>query len=717
MEEMIYVYAFDHSHGLALADVAALIGGKGANMAVMVNELGLPVPPGFTISTQACRDYLADGWPDGLDDEIRRHVARIEQVVGRRFGDPTDPLLVSVRSGAPVSMPGMMDTILNLGLNDATADGLAALSGDPMFVDACRSRFSAMYRAIVGVAEVPDDPWRQLRGAIEAVFRSWNSDRACSYRAREGIAEELGTGVTVQAMVFGNRGADSATGVLFTRNPATGEATLYGDVMFNAQGEDVVAGTHTTEPISVLDERMPELAAELRRCADLLEHHYADVCDIEFTIEQGRLWLLQTRIGKRSPQAALRIAVEMAEDDDFPLSRAEAVGRVVHHLADPPMTTGERTLDAPVVATGLGASPGLASGEIATTPDAAVVMAEEGRSVILVRRETSPDDVHGMAKAAGILTSTGGLASHAAVVARGWGIPAVVGATAVRVENDRVSIGDRTFVVGDLLTIDGTRGEVLSGAVSGDATIVPEAATLLSWAGELGIDVTKPVERVIATIEPVAETSTETGVPTFENVVRALLVKGFATPDGFAPALFTTPEEVEAILNRMAADGSAELTGGMFQLTADGKALGNAMLAKDRREWGVEKAADALEGLIPLDQRMKDVVTGWQMRTFKGRQILNDHTDPAHDASVLEAFDALHREASGWLRSLADGLPRLGVYAKRLERAAELVGAGNHDYLASPRVDSYHSVWFELHEDLILLAGRTREDEVTAGRA
>ncbi|MDR9451493.1 MAG: pyruvate, phosphate dikinase, partial [Acidimicrobiia bacterium] len=689
--------------------------GKGANIAVMASQLGLPVPPGFTISTEACRIYLTAGWPAGLDGEIRQHIALVEEAVGRRFGDVADPLLVSVRSGAPVSMPGMMDTILNLGLNDDTAAGMEAVSGDPAFVAACRSRFTATYRDIVGTAEVPDDPWQQLRGAVEAVFRSWNSDRARSYRAREGIADDLGTGVTVQAMVFGNRGADSATGVIFTRNPATGEASLYGDLMFNAQGEDVVAGTHTTEPITVLDERMPEIAEELRRYADLLEHHYADVCDIEFTIEQGRLWMLQTRIGKRSPQAALRIAVEMAEADDFPLSRIEAVKRVQRYLVDPPTTTVERSLDVPAIAKGLGASPGFASGEIATTPDAAVVMAEEGRKVILVRRETSPDDVHGMAKAVGILTSTGGLASHAAVVARGWGIPAVVGAAHVRVEGDTVSIGDGSYAVGDLLTIDGTSGAVYAGVVNGGVTTVPEAVTLLSWARELGIEIAEPDEPV--TPEPETVTSIQAGVVTVETIVRTLLIKGFAMPDGLAAALSSTSDEVEAVLNLVAADGLAEITGGMFQLTADGKSLGFEMLATDRERWGAGEAAAALEGLIPFDQRMKDVVTGWQMREFKGRQILNDHTDAAHDAAVLEAFAVLHHDTAEWLRTLAVGLPRLATYTARLQRAADLVAAGDYNYLASPRVDSYHGVWFELHEDLILLAGRTREEEVAAGRA
>ncbi|HEX2222542.1 MAG TPA: PEP/pyruvate-binding domain-containing protein, partial [Candidatus Limnocylindria bacterium] len=303
-----YVHDFDAPPSVPQEELKRLIGGKGASLTLMANGLALPVPPGFTITTEACREYLAGRWPAGLDDELRAHMASLEERVGRRFGHPADPLLVSVRSGAPVSMPGMMDTVLNLGLNETTVRGLAAAAGDDAFASDCLRRLREAYRAIVGSADVPNDPWLQLRSAIEAVFRSWNSQRARAYRRREGIPDDLGTAVTVQAMVFGNRGAGSGTGVLFTRNPSTGERQLYGDVMFDAQGEEVVSGGHATQPLSVLDERMPEVAAELRRHADLLERHFADMCDIEFTIEQGRLWLLQVRVGKRSPRAALRMA-------------------------------------------------------------------------------------------------------------------------------------------------------------------------------------------------------------------------------------------------------------------------------------------------------------------------------------------------------------------------------------------------------------------------
>jgi len=371
-----WVYASDAPPPGSAEERALLLGGKAANLALMTVDLALPVPPEVTITTSACRAFLESGWPDGLDGELRAAMAGLEARVGRRFGDPSDPLLVSVRSGAPRSMPGMMDTILDLGLNDATTAGLAAATGDPAFAAACRDRLGVMFRDIVGVDTVPEDPWAQLRLAVEAVFRSWHSDRAIAYRRREGIPDDLGTAVTVQAMVFGNLGADSATGVAFTRNPATGEPVLYGDVLFDAQGEDVVAGTHRTEPIGVLRERLPDVAAALASTATRLEHHLRDLCDIEFTVERGRLWMLQVRVGKRSPQAALRIAVDMAEDPAFPLTRREAVERVAYLLSDPPTrTTGRSGYVLPLV-TGLGASPGVANGEIVTSADAAVSAAE-----------------------------------------------------------------------------------------------------------------------------------------------------------------------------------------------------------------------------------------------------------------------------------------------------------------------------------------------------
>ncbi len=712
---MTYVYAFDHRHEGSLDETKALVGGKGANLAVMTSDLGLPVPPGFTISTEACLAYLADGWPAGLDAELRGHIGRVEQTVGRRFGDPANPLLVSVRSGAPVSMPGMMDTILNLGINEATEQGLVALSGEPAFVTACRDRFISTYREIVGVDVVPEDPYDQLKGAVEAVFRSWNGDRARSYRSHEGISEDLGTGVTVQAMVFGNSGPDSATGVVFTRNPASGERVLYGDVLFNAQGEDVVAGTHATEPISHLDERSPGIAEELKAHSDRLERHYADVCDIEFTIESGKLWMLQTRVGKRSPEAAVRIAVDMAEDPDFPLSREDAVHRVMNHLVSPPTAAARLDGNAQPVTTGLAASPGLAAGAIVTTPDAAVAAAAEGRSVILVRKETSPDDVHGMAAAAGILTTTGGLASHAAVVARGWGIPAVVGADTITIGESSVTIGDEAVAIGESLTINGGTGNVFLGELVGETVVVPEAAQLLAWADELGIEIAAEADDAPAPTE--AGDAPDDRTANTESMIRLLSIKGFSTPDAAAAALDTTEENASGILDTMTADGLVTMMGTMFSLSDDGKSVAAEFLAVDREDWGAERAAAGLDGFIPLDQRMKVIVTAWQMMEVDGAPVLNDHNDVDYDTAVLADLAALHFDAAAWLADLHDELPRLISYTERLGRAADLVQSGDHDYIASPRLDSYHNVWFELHEDLILLAGRTREDEVASGRA
>ena len=693
-----------------LEEAKALVGGKAANLAVMIRDLGLPVPPGFVITTAACRDFLASGWPDGLEDEIRTLMAEVEAVVGRRFGDAADPLLVSVRSGAPVSMPGMMDTLLNLGMNDDLCAGLAAASGSEAFAHGCHERFDAGFVSIVGRA-APPDPWAQLRLAIEAVFRSWNSDRAKAYRQKEEIPDDLGTAVTVQAMVFGNRGANSATGVAFTRNPATGEAELYGDVLFDAQGEDVVAGTHQTEPIAVLDERLPAVAAELRGHAGRLERHFADLCDIEFTIEDGRLWMLQVRVGKRSPQAALRMAVEMAEDADFPLTREEAVRRVASLLANPPAASNVRSSFVLPLVTGLAASPGMASGPIVTSPEAAMVAAETGQAAILVRAETSPDDVHGMARAAGILTSRGGLASHAAVVARGWGIPAVVGAAGIQVRDGEVQVGNRRLAAGDVITIDGSTGEVFEAEIETTTTVVPEARILLSWAEELGIPIGGDASVAVAPSVPTAIRKVSP-----DDCLRVISIKGFAPLQGLADALIATPEVVEPILDQLAIDGLVSTVAGAHRLTDAGVARAAALLAEEREAWGQDQAGASLDAFVPLDHRMKDTVTAWQLRD-PAAQVINDHTDGDYDRQVLDRLAELHNETVAWLTPLEQRLARLGDYRARLARALEQARAGDHKYVASPRVDSYHSIWFELHEDLIRLAGRSREDEVAAGRA
>ncbi len=529
---MPYTYAFDHKHRKAPMQLKDLLGGKGANLAEMTSVLGLPVPPGFTITTDACRAYMTGGWPAGLSDEVARHVRRLEKTMGKKLGDSSDPLLVSVRSGARFSMPGMMDTVLNLGLNDTSVKGLAAQTSDDRFAYDSYRRFISMYGRIVlgmdaarfdepldrvkeqlGVesdAELPADvqgdlcqsykravelvtghpfpqePTEQLRGAIEAVFKSWNGARAVAYRVRERIPHDLGTAVNVQVMVFGNRNDDSGTGVGFTRDPATGAQGEYGDFLVNAQGEDVVAGIRNTLPLSVLRDRFPANFKELMGIFRKLEAHYQDMCDTEFTIEQGKLWMLQTRVGKRTGRAALRMAVDMTRQRGWKISREEAVLRITAEHLDQVLHPQLQGTDLTVIATGLAASPGAAVGAAVFDATRAEEAAERGERVILVRSETSPEDVHGMIAAQGILTSRGGLVSHAAVVARGWGKPAVVGADSVRISGGSFTAGGVTVREGDMISIDGSSGRVILGeAPLGAAEAPPEFDVILGWADKI----------------------------------------------------------------------------------------------------------------------------------------------------------------------------------------------------------------------------------------
>ena len=543
MNGTVFTFGGNASHADPRQKDKAVVGGKGANLAEMAG-IGLPVPPGFTISTEECLRYLTDG--AGFSETLRSDVAgaltHIETTVGKRFGDDADPLLVSVRSGAKISMPGMMDTVLNLGLNDATVEGLAATSGDARFAWDSYRRFIQMYgdvvldvdhglfeealeiakedagyftdtemtaddwRALVSEykrivreelgRDFPQDPHEQLWGAIRAVFDSWDSERAKVYRRLNAIPRDLGTAVNVQAMVFGNMGDDSATGVAFTRNPSTGERAYYGEWLVNAQGEDVVAGIRTPQyltraareeagavPLS-MEEAMPAAYGELARVFDLLEAHYRDMQDIEFTVQQGKLWMLQTRSGKRTAKAALKLAVDMVGegliDEKEAIRRVDpmALDQLLHPTLDP---------DAPrdVLTTGLPASPGAASGKIVLDADTAEQWAGRGEKVILVRVETSPEDIHGMHAAGGILTARGGMTSHAAVVARGMGRPCVSGASAISIRREQrtLTIGNRDLSEGDVITIDGATGQVMAGQV---ATIEPEMAgdfgILMEWA-------------------------------------------------------------------------------------------------------------------------------------------------------------------------------------------------------------------------------------------
>ncbi|MFN3930312.1 MAG: pyruvate, phosphate dikinase [Brevundimonas sp.] len=541
-----WVYGFGGGSADGDASMKNLLGGKGANLAEM-SSLGLPVPPGFTITTEACVHYFTNGqsYPADLAEQVVAGLKTVEAVVGKTFGDAKNPLLVSVRSGARASMPGMMDTVLNLGLNDETVEGLAALSGDRRFAFDSYRRFITMYSNVVlglshddfeevlddhkdrlgvtidtdlsaadwekVVAEYkqvvedrlgrpfPQDPNDQLWGAVSAVFASWMNDRAKFYRRMHDIPESWGTAVNVQSMVFGNMGDTSATGVAFTRNPSTGEAKLYGEFLINAQGEDVVAGIRTPQSLTragreemgetapSMEEAMPVVFAEFVDVVGKLETHYRDMQDIEFTVEQGRLWMLQTRNGKRTAKAALKVAVDLAAEGV--ISQEEAIGRVEPSALDQLLhPTLDPQAERKVVAAGLPASPGAATGKICFDADEAERLAQLGDAVILVREETSPEDIHGMHAARGIVTARGGMTSHAAVVARGMGRPCVSGAGEIHIDEKAgtFTARGRVFKAGEIITIDGSKGEVLDGAV---AMIEPELTgdfqTLMAWADKV----------------------------------------------------------------------------------------------------------------------------------------------------------------------------------------------------------------------------------------
>jgi pyruvate, orthophosphate dikinase len=525
-------YVYDFSQGSK--DMRDLLGGKGANLAEMTT-IGLPVPDGFTITTKACLDYLGAGgdWPEGLRDEVAEHLAGLESRVGKRLGDPSDPLLVSVRSGAPVSMPGMMDTILNLGLNDESVEGLATQSGDERFaLDSYRrfvqmfgdvvmgvdghlfedalerakldrgvredvdleaadlrklvETFRGIYRAEAG-EEFPQDPAQQLARAVEAVFGSWNTPRAVTYRRHEGIADDLGTAVNVVQMVFGNMGPTSATGVAFTRNPSTGERELYGEFLVNAQGEDVVAGIRTPRPLAELEQVIPEAFAGLREAMDRLEGHYREMQDVEFTIEQGTLYVLQTRSGKRTAQAAVRVARDLVSEGV--VDRDTAIARIDPGQLDQLLHPGiDPNADLDVLATGLNASPGAAVGKAVFDADTAESRGRAGEPVILVRFETTPDDIHGVIQAQAVVTAHGGMTSHAAVVARGMGKPCVCGVEALHIDPSakQFTVNGTTISEGEEISVDGGRGLVIRGAVE---LIPPQInenfRTITGWADEI----------------------------------------------------------------------------------------------------------------------------------------------------------------------------------------------------------------------------------------
>ena len=547
-KKMVYYFGGGKAEGSA--DMKLLLGGKGANLAEMTN-LGLPVPPGITITTEVCKEYFKEGqkFPEGMWEQVLEGMRKIEKEMGKKFGDRENPLLVAVRSGAPVSMPGMMDTILNLGLNDETVEGLAKSTGNERFAWDSYRRFIQMFgNVVMGIPhekfeeilnekkrevgakedveltaedlkdivkkykelvkketgkEFPQDPYQQLKMAIKAVFDSWNNPRAIKYREINKIPEDYGTAVNIVAMVFGNMGDTSGTGVAFTRNPSTGENVFYGEYLKNAQGEDVVAGIRTPQPLTKaqktsqeqvsLEEEFPEVYKELCKVREILEKHYRDMQDIEFTIENGRLWMLQTRTGKRTARAAVKIAVDLVKEGL--ITKEEALLRIdpslINQLLHPMLDEEERKraiAEGRLITKGLPAAPGAVSGKVVFNADEAVELAEKGEKVILVRHETSPEDIHGMHAAEGILTARGGMTSHAAVVARGMGKTCIVGAEEITVDYEKEEFRVKDLVVkkGEVITLNGTTGEVFHGELKTiPAQISGEFEELMKWADEI----------------------------------------------------------------------------------------------------------------------------------------------------------------------------------------------------------------------------------------
>ncbi len=693
-----WVYGFDQlDEARAAVDgdwdaVRGLLGGKGAGLGDMAS-MGVPVPPGFTVTTVACNQFIAEGrLPDGVWEEVLEAMDAVETATGRRYGSSENPLLVSVRSGGKFSMPGMMDTILNVGMNDDVARAMVARTGDERFVNDLHRRFVQMHATVVlgmdgepfehilrearrihdvdndadlpadalretveafrahvaarSARPFPDDPLDQLRQAVEAVFASWDSGRAVDYRRAAGIADDLGTAVNVQAMVFGNTGENSGSGVVMSRDPSTGASHLTGDYLVNAQGEDVVAGSRATDSIEELADDFPEGASELSEIADRLERHYRDMQDMEFTIEDGRLWLLQTRNGKRTAEAAARIAVDMANDEL--ITRSEAVQRVTPDQVDfflhpqfDPVELAKHT----VIAQGLNVSPGAAVGVVAFDPDLAQRWGDEGRQVLLVRQETKPDDVHGMLAAVGILTTSGGRTSHAALVARQFGKPAVTGASEIEIDmNHRaLSVGSDVVNEGEWLSIDGTAGTVYAGKVD---TVDPDLDnewlnTLLSWADEirtLGIraNADDPTEAARARAYGAGGIGLCRTEHMFFDPERLPIMQQMIT----APALVEQREAIDALLE--------------FQ----------------REDFvGIFEAMDGLPVVIRLlDPPLHEFLPSWQelhRRTSDLQLRLIKAADLATVESLIDELTA-NRELLSQVESLRESNPMLGVRGVRL---------------------------------------------------
>jgi len=731
--------------------------------------LGLPVPPAFVVTTAACRAYFLRGHKidDDLWAQIVSHLGRLEARMHRSFGVGRRPLLLSIRSGAAHSMPGMMDTILNLGINAQVERALAHESGDAQHAADTRRRFVDQYRAVVlgGREEpIPEEPWVQLRAAVAAVFDSWYSSRAQAYRRNRGLPEGDGTAVMLQAMVFGNADARSGTGVLFSRSPLSGDPPAWGEWLVRAQGEDVVSGQRTPLSLPALREQMPDVHQRLLDAAALLERDAGDIQDIEFTVEAGHLWLLQTRTAKRSPQAAIRAAVAFAEAGAISTEQAVRRLRAEQVRQLPSLQLLPAAQSRPPDAHGEPACPGIANGRVVLDPVEADKRARAGETVILARPNTSPEDLQGVISAAGVMTEQGGSTSHAAVVCRELGRPCVVGC----------GTGSVTSLAGERVTLDGSTGRVWRGDLAEDRSderTSEEIRKLIDWglplvpvrllraddapagaidldalndgwrsalrpgaivrgqvmetdegmhaalaAGVAAVAVRHRLPALLACLESQAlkpastrmsSQATLDGDGEFAELtlLRLVALKGRPGIELLADSLALPFESALAHCRALEDQGVCTLAGAVVRLTPAGQTRLKSLLAQERAQVEPAAALALYEDFRDLNTRLKQIMTAWQL---KGDGVINDHADPTYDADVLERLARLHRDAVPVLHRAAALSARLGGYAVRLSRAAARIAAGERSYVARIMADSYHTVWFELHEDLIGLVGLTR---------
>jgi len=742
-----------------------------------MRALGLSVPPAIVATTFACRDYFVNDRviDDDLWSQIIGHMNIVEQGTGRRFGGSDRPLLVSVRSGAAQSMPGMMDTILNLGMNAEVEAALSAESGDVGYVQDTHRRFVELYRKVVlgdqsGDSAIPADPWDQLRAAIAAVFDSWHSPRAKAYRRNRGLSDDAGTAVMIQAMVFGNMDERSGTGVLFSRNPMTGEALPWGEWLCRAQGEDVVSGECTPRPLENLREQMPNVHAELMHAAATLEEDARDIQDIEFTVESERLWLLQTRVAKRSPQAAVRTAVAFCEE--CLISREEAVRRLdadqIRQL--PALRLAPHAGEVKPAAVCEAACPGIATGVVVTDSQQAHERSEKGEDVILARPTTSPEDLQGVIAARAVMTEQGGSTSHAAVVSRELGRPCVVGCgtdTVTALAGERVTVdgdsgrvwkGDltldhseemanddlckliewgQTLIPMRLLQLDTVRGVIVDLdafgdewraalhpgiTVSGQVLETDEGIRAAMLAGVKAAVVRRRLPALLACLAArsrssaasmAGEATSQPGEYSELMLLRLAELKGRAAADILADSLRLPVDTAVASYEHLCEQGLCARSGSAFTVTKEGKDKLKRLLEEERNDADPNAVIVLYEDFCAFNSDLKQIMTAWQIRPNGGP---NDHTDAEYDRGVLQRLADLQRRARGMLEKLAKLAPRLEIYQSRLERAATRIAEGDRRYVARIIADSYHTVWFELHEELLSLAGLSRKTEARAGR-